>query len=87
MKGEDPIQRSRAHVFNAPLASARSGRLVFTTNAAGVILLTEPALQALVRGHFVGHLSWVGFEKGIVMVGYYTIFVHSIARGFHEHLV
>jgi hypothetical protein len=71
MKGEDLKQRSRARVFIAPLGSARSGRLVFTTSAAGVTLLSKPTLQGLVRGHFVRRVSWVGFEAGIVMVGYY----------------
>lgn len=71
MRGEDPKQRSRVRVFSAPLGSATSGRLVFTAGAAGVTLLTEPALQGLVRGRFVRRVSWVGFEEGIVMVGYY----------------
>lgn len=62
---------SRGRVFTAPLGSATSGRIVFTTNAAGVTLLTGPALQGPVRGRFVHRVSWVGFEKGIVMVGYY----------------
>jgi len=55
----------------APLGSATSGRLVFTAGAVDVTLLTEPALQGLVRGRFVRRVSWVGFEAGIVMVGYY----------------
>jgi hypothetical protein len=74
MKGEDQKQRSRAHVFSPPLGLATSGRLVFTTSAVGVALLTEPALQGLVRGRFVRRVSWVGFEAGIVMVGYYPDF-------------
>ena len=75
MNCEHPKQSSRAHIFTAPLASATSGRLVFSTNVAGVTLITEPALQGLVRGHFV-RVSWVGIEAGIVMVGYYPDSYH-----------
>jgi hypothetical protein len=76
MVGELPTHRSKARVFNAPLGSAKDGRLVLTTEAKGVTLFTDPALQGLVRGHFVHQVSWVGFEEGIVMVGYYPGFCH-----------
>ena len=58
-------------MFIAPLGSATSGRLVFTTSASSVTLLTDPALKGLVHGRFVSRVSWVGFEVGTVMVGYY----------------
>ena len=74
MKGEDQKQRSGAHVFSPPLGLATSRCLVFTTSAVGVTLRTEPALQGLVRGRFVRRVSWVGFEAGSVMVGYYPDF-------------
>jgi len=48
----------------APLGSATSGRMVFTAGAVDLTLLTEPALQSLVRGRFVRRVSWVGFEAG-----------------------
>src|SRR3990172_2063801 len=70
MKGEGLSHWSRGRVFIAPLGSATSGRLVFTAGAVDLTLLTEPTLQGLVRGRFARRVSWVGFEAGIVMVGY-----------------
>jgi hypothetical protein len=58
-------------MFIAPLGSATSGRLVLTASASNVTLLPDPALRGLVHGRFVRRISWVGFEEGIVMVGYY----------------
>lgn len=72
IKGENPHQRDRGRVFTAPLGSARRGRLVFTTGAAGVTILAEPTLRGLIRGRFIRPVSWVGFEQGFVKVGYHA---------------
>ncbi len=70
-QGENyPPSRSANSSFIVPLGSATSGRLVFPAGATGVTLVAEPALQGLARCRLVRRVAWVGFEKGIVMVGY-----------------
>lgn len=64
-----PQYRSGGGVFTAPLGSATTGLLVFATGAAGVTLLADPQLPGLARCRWTKHLSWVGLEEGILVVG------------------
>jgi hypothetical protein len=65
-----PAKQSEVSDFAGPLGSATSGRLVFSSGAAGVTLQADPALPDLFRAHFEQHIPNVRLQGGTVTIQY-----------------
>ena len=70
---EPPVNDPMSSHTTAPLGSMTSGRLVFTSGAAGVTLHADPALPELYRAHFARHMPIVRVQGGTVTVHYRRI--------------
>lgn len=69
IQGKDLSPGKSVEGFTIPLGSLTAGRLIFTDKAAGVTLLGGADRKILVHGRLTRPVSWVGFERGTVMIG------------------
>ena len=56
--------------FSAPLGSATSGRLIFSSGASNVTVHADPTTEDLYRARFEGNVPTLGVQGGTVTVRY-----------------